>query len=159
MSLYQITAEYKNLFERLESEPENIEALIEEVEVNEQNFNDNALNYCKFIRSQESEVEAIEKEIDRLKDLKQSKQKVTERLKENLKNSMQVFGKEKIDLNLFKVSLRKSESVNIDDEVILPSKFTVIKTQPDKKAIKEYLKAGNELEGCQIVENQSLLIK
>jgi hypothetical protein len=52
---------------------------------------------------------------------------------------------------------RKSQAVEIDDEDALPSEWLTIKTtsQPDKAAIKEALKAGQQIPGVELVSRRS----
>lgn len=62
------------------------------------------------------------------------------------------------------ISFRKSEAVVIADNVdieTLPKEFvnTEIEMVVNKKAVKEYLKAGNELKGIYIKENKNINIK
>ena len=59
------------------------------------------------------------------------------------------------------VSFRRSERVEIVDEAIIPKKYLVKKVtiQPDKIAIKEMLKTGKPVKGCQLVENSNAHIK
>lgn len=59
------------------------------------------------------------------------------------------------------VSFRRSERVEIVDEESIPKKFLVRKVtfQPDKNAIKEMLKTGKPVKGCQLVENNNTHIK
>ena len=59
------------------------------------------------------------------------------------------------------VSFRKSEAVEILDEASIPQNYVVetVSTKPDKKTIKEAIKAGQEVAGCRLVENLNLSIK
>lgn len=59
------------------------------------------------------------------------------------------------------VSFRKSEAVEILDEASIPQNYVVetVSTKPDKKTIKEAIKAGQEVVGCRLVENLNLSIK
>ena len=56
---------------------------------------------------------------------------------------------------------RKSSSVEITDSELLPEQFLKKKTvvEPDKTAIKNALKAGEKIQGAQLVESRNLQIK
>ena len=56
---------------------------------------------------------------------------------------------------------RKSSSVEITDSESLPEQFLRTKTvvEPDKTAIKNALKAGEKIQGAQLVESRNLQIK
>lgn len=59
------------------------------------------------------------------------------------------------------VGFRKSESVKITDEYLVPDEycnFTVVK-KPDKTRIKDALKKGKEVFGTELVESKSAQIK
>lgn len=72
-------------------------------------------------------------------------------------------GKRKIEEPDIKVSTRKSESVSLDDESLLDKKFVkvevITKQSPDKRAIKEAIKSGEEVKGARLCTNYSLQIK
>ena len=59
------------------------------------------------------------------------------------------------------VAFRKSERVEVWDEKLLPQEMLTVKytTEPDKKAIKEALKAGEPIEGCALITNLNPIIK
>lgn len=59
------------------------------------------------------------------------------------------------------LSFRKSSSVEITDSDALPEQFLRTKTvvEPDKAAIKNALKAGEKIQGAQLVESRNLQIK
>ena len=59
------------------------------------------------------------------------------------------------------VSFRRSEMVEIDEEGAIPAEYMTetVKRTPDKVAIKAAIKAGQEISGCHLVENQIISIK
>ena len=59
------------------------------------------------------------------------------------------------------VTFRKSEAVEIEDETLLPPELKTEKItySPNKTAIKEAIKAGNEVAGCKLVERMNPTIK
>lgn len=68
---------------------------------------------------------------------------------------------EKFSTTKCAVSFRPSESVVIDDGAIIPAEYVRTKTtsEPDKTAIKNAIKAGAEIAGCQIVTKLNTNIK
>lgn len=58
------------------------------------------------------------------------------------------------------VGFRRSEKVEIDEESVIPAEYMneTVKRTPDKTAIKA-IKAGREISGCRLVENQNISIK
>lgn len=59
------------------------------------------------------------------------------------------------------VSFRRSETVEVDDVQRIPPNLLRVKTtvDPDKTAIKTMLKAGQEIEGCRLVEKLNPQVK
>lgn len=118
-SLYSLSKEYLESFNKLENilnnpeaTPEQIEEVSEELEVNEENIKEKSLNCLQYIKSVESDVLGINAEIERLKALKDSKQRVIDTLGNRLKTSLISLGMDKLDLGIFKLSIRKSQSTD-----------------------------------------------
>ena len=166
MNLYTITQDFNDLLDMLSQAQEENDldqvALIESgLEITQDNFKDKATNYVKFIRSEEAGLSAIDEEIKRLTALKKSKVSKIDNLEARLSNSMQSIGFDKFDLGLFKLSFRKSTSVEVIDVNQLPEGFKRVKTtiDPDKVAIKKAIEAGQEVSGATIKNSVSLQIK
>ena len=166
MNLYTITQDFNDLLDMLNQAQEENDldqvALIESgLEITQDNFKDKATNYVKFIRSEEAGLTAIDEEIKRLTALKKSKVSKIDNLEARLSNSMQSIGFDKYDLGLFKLSFRKSSSVEVIDVDRLPEGFKRVKTtvDADKIAIKKAIEAGQEVTGASIKHSASLQIK
>ena len=160
MNLYEITQEALYLSTLLETEeltPELEEALI----INQDQLQAKAVNYAKVIANYQAESDAIDQEIKRLKAMKESRDKKVEWLKESVKKAMLVSGIEKVESPLFKLSVRRSEAVEVDVVEALPSAFQNVKNvvTADKVAIKEAIKRGEFVMGARIIENFNLQIK
>lgn len=160
MNLYEITQEAQYLAALLETEeltPELEQALI----INQDQLQAKAVNYAKVIANYQAESDAIEQEIKRLKAMKESRDKKVEWLKESVKNAMLVSGIEKVESPLFKISVRRSEAVEVDIVEALPNAFQNVKNvvTADKVAIKEAIKRGENVLGARLVENFNLQIK
>jgi len=160
MNLYEITQEAQYLAVLLETEeltPELEEALI----INQDQLQAKAVNYAKVIANYQAESDAIDQEIKRLKAMKDSREKKIELLKESVKKAMLLSGIEKVESPLFKLSVRRSEAVEVDLVESLPNAFLNVKNvvTADKLAIKEAIKRGENVIGARLVENFNLQIK
>lgn len=160
MNLYEITREAIELASLLETEeltPELEQALV----INQDQLQGKAVNYAKVIANIQSDSDAIDQEIKRLKAIKESKDRAVTRLREAVKEAMLVSGIDKIESPLFKLSLRRSEAIEVDVIDALPSEFVNIKNvvTADKIAIKEAIKRGEYITGARLVENFNLQIK
>ena len=159
-NLYEITREALELASLLETEeltPELEAALV----INQQELQIKAGNYAKVIANIQSDADAIDNEIKRLKAMKESKERAIDRLKSAVKNAMLVSNIEKIESPLFKLSIRKSEAVEVDIVEALPNAFQNVKNvvTADKVAIKEAIKRGENVTGARLIENFNLQIK
>ena len=65
----------------------------------------------------------------------------------------------KMDTELFKLSYRKSDSVNVIDLDAVPDEYKKITIAADKTAIKKAIKEGAEVAGAELVTNQNLQIR
>jgi hypothetical protein len=160
MNLYEITREALELASLLETEeltPELEEMLV----INQEQLQAKAGNYAKVIANIQGDSDAIDAEIKRLKAMKESKDRAVTRLKDAVKNAMLVSGIDKIESPLFKLSLRRSESVEVEVPEALPIDWQVKKVTitADKVAIKQAIKEGYAITGARIIENFSLQIK
>ena len=160
MNLYQITQEAQYLAALLETE-ELTPELEAELLINQEQLQSKGINYAKVIANYQSEVDQIDAEIKRLKAMKESRDKKVTWLTESLKKAMLVSGIEKIESPLFKISLRRSEAVDVEIPEALPVDWQVKKVTitADKVAIKKAIKEGYSITGARLVENFNISIK
>lgn len=71
------------------------------------------------------------------------------------------FAGEKLQTGKVSVGWRSSESVEVSEIEKVPKQYLKFKeiVEPDKKAIKEAIKDGAEIEGCELVKKQNIQIK
>ena len=160
MNLYEITRDALELASLLETEeltPELETALV----INQEQLQAKAGNYAKVIANIQSDADAIETEIKRLKAMKESKERAITRLKDAVRDAMLVSAIDKIESPLFKLALRRSEAVEVDMVEALPNAYQNVKNvvTADKVAIKEAIKRGENVYGARLVENFNLQIK
>ena len=120
------------------------------------------------------ELEVINKEINRLTAEKKARERKIEWLKnrvdyfvksqftdENGKIDTEGLNKYKLDLPHSKISYRKSESVEITNQDLIPSKYIrkKVEEKPDKVAIKEDIKNGKNISGAELITNYNIQIK
>ena len=160
MNLYEITQEAQYLAVLLETEeltPELEEALI----INQDQLQAKAVTYAKIITNKRAKSDAIDQQIKRLKAMKDVTDNQIEWMIDSVKKAMIVSGIDKIESDLFKLSLRRSEAVEVDMVEALPNAFQNVKNvvTADKVAIKEAIKRGEFVMGARIIENFNLQIK
>jgi hypothetical protein len=161
-SLWEITTELQQIEDQLmENGGEVTPELETALQISQTELSDKAGNYISLILKNEADAEIIDAEIKRLTALKKSRQNIAHQLKERLSGAMQYFEISKIQLPFAVISLRQSESVEVDDPLKLPVEYQRVKTtvEADKATLKAALKAGEQVWGASLKTNQNLQIK
>lgn len=159
-TLYELTTDYYRLLELAEDPDTDPEALADTMEAIGGEFEDKAQGYACVIRQMEFDATAIDAEIKRLQNRKRSMEANAQRLKDALRNAMQVTGKTKFKTALFSFSFRRSDAVVIDDESRVSHDYLI--PQPpkvDKKAIRDMLKEGFCFDWAHLEERENLQIR
>jgi uncharacterized protein YktB (UPF0637 family) len=158
--LFNITAEALQLASALE-EGEITPELETSLVINQEELQQKAINYAYVIKTVEYDISAIDEELKRLQAVKKAKNNVIDRMKESVVNAMGIYSMEKISSPTMNLSLRRSESVEVDLTEALPDDFKITKTTvtPDKVAIKQAIKQGENITGATLKVNYSLQIK
>lgn len=163
MNLYEIDSQLIEVMHQAETyavehDGEIPENLADQLDLWEAEKDAKISNVCKYIKNQLAFAEAIKSEAKALTDRASSIQRGAEWMKTvYLANSLN--GQKWEDANS-KVSYRKSESVKLDVEPErLPEEYQRIKVAADRTGIKKALKAGQEIEGAQLIENQNIQLK
>lgn len=153
-SLYQINQDILDCIDMETGEIIDVEAFQSLQIAREDKIENIALYYKNLI----ADAEAYKAEKNAFAEREKRAANKAESLKRYLQTELQgkPFKTVKAD-----ISYRKSTSVNIYDEAQLPKDYLVekITTAPDKKAIGDKLKAGEEIAGAVLVFSQNVNIK
>lgn len=161
--LYKLASDYDELKSLVSDDDVTVEAIENTLAGVEDQFSKKAQAVLVVANGFDHNVAAIDAEIDRLESLKSSYTNKQQSLKEYLRYNMEKTGINKIECDLFTITLRKGSSVvNVTDESKLGDDYVTVKTviSPDKRAIGKALKDGVEIEGAELVTGKSsILIK
>ena len=114
-------------------------------------------NVGLFVKNAKSDAEAIAAEIKRLTERKRVLENKAEGAKEWLKLAL---AGEKFTAPKVAISFRNTESVKVDEIGQIPEQFLRYKEpEADKTAIKQAIKAGEEVPGAHIEASTSITIK
>ena len=116
-------------------------------------------NVACWIKDLKAEAEAIKAEKQALDKRQKAAENKAERLKEWLQGILQG---EKFKDSRCSISYRKSERVDFSDSFnfdTLPDSMKKVTIEPRKTEIKEFLKAGGEIEGVELVESSNIQIR
>lgn len=169
MTLFEINEQLRNALENLEVDEngcisdEAMETIAKLNEAKDIKYEGIALK----IKEWKVEAQALDEEAKRLKKRAEVVSNKAERLKEYLSMNLRSedAGKDpkEIKFNTTKVaiSFRTSETTMIEDETKIPDAFMkeIIKTEPDKTAIKEAIKNGQAVEGAYLQTKYNIQIK
>lgn len=167
MKLYEIANEYLALVEAIENEELPEEAVADTLEAITAEIEDKADNIACLMKSLNAEAEAIREEEKRLAKRRQAKERVAERLKGYISETLQRAGIASVETARNKITFRKSESVEINDEVFFKwanenGRFDLLSYSAptaNKTEIKKTLKEGAGIEGAVLRINQNIQIK
>ena len=114
-------------------------------------------NVALWIKDLKAEIDALKAEKQAFADRQKSAERTLESLNRWLTSAL---AGEKFKTTKVAVSFRKTKSVQIDNVLDLDENFLRYKDpEPDKKAIKEAIEAGQTVKGAQLVENTSISVK
>jgi len=163
LSIYNIQKEYLEIAEILKDNGGEVtEELETALAINQTDLAVKAGQFAMIIKDTEHEVTALDGEIKRLTEMKKNRENSVERLKGVIKTAMVLYGIDEIKTDNIKINFRKSTSVEIEDETLIPAflKEEVPATYKIlKKDIGDVLKAGGEVAGASLSHNRNLQIK
>ena len=160
-SLYDITIDQKMLINEIEKmEGELTPEMEARLVITKSEIQQKTIAYLEVIQSKESFNLLIDNEVKRLQGMKKTNNNVINRLKDNLLVAVKTFGNFSVGTQKF--GTRKSSSIQVDPDKInsLPKEYKTIKVTeaPDKKALKDALKRGEEIDGVSLLESLNLKI-
>lgn len=159
-SLYHIETEYRTLIDQVEqAEGELTEELEQALQINETQLQSKSIAYLEFIQSKETFNSRIDDEIKRLQAMKKRNANLVSKLKGRLLDAVKLYGN--FTVGLTKFGTRKSQQVIVEvnaNELQGEFKTVTITEKADKKAIKEAIKRGESVEGCELIDFLNLKI-
>ena len=156
MSLYTIMYEIENFEFEVDEETGEVVNFdkLDELEVERDTKIENIGLYIKNL---DAESKMIREEEKCLAERRRVKENKMESLKKYL---MDCLDGQKFETSKLKISYRKSQRVECPDYTIVPLEYIKLKDpEVDKVAVKEALKKGISVNGCQLIENTSIVIK
>lgn len=156
-TLYELTEQASQLYELLQNEVIDEQIFADTLEG--MGVEEKVESYCKIIKQLKADSDMYKAEADRVSAKKKQAENGAERMKKALLEFLVQSGQKKVKAGTFSVSKTSSQAVFISDESALPATYLI--NQPpkvDKAGIKKALKAGEEVNGAEIVTNESVRI-
>lgn len=169
MKLYEIAEQYQFLQAALE-EQEFSEQVIQDTMEDIQDTADGKIdNIANLIKDMQGDIDGIEKEIGNLNERLKQKKRSVEWLKGYLTNNLPLLGyaDRPFENERHKLYFRKSRETRITDEQAFigwaelnaPDLLKYKMPEPNKTAIKEWIKDGNVCEYAEIVDKKNIQVK
>lgn len=124
-NIYEIKKELANIYGTLEENGGELTPELEEkLTVTKANFTEKINDYSYIIQSINNDLDAIQNEINRLKELSENKTKIKQRLSKIMASAIEEFGDCKksgvkfIDCGTKVISVRHSQSIEIDKDML-----------------------------------------
>lgn len=155
-SLYQLNNAYAQLQQMIEDGQEGLEDTLASIT---DAVEEKLEAYAMVIKNIESDVEGIKSEEKRLAERRKIMENGITRMKQAIAETLQGSGQEKVKTEKFTFSFRKSSKVEVSDIDSLPQQFIKVERTISRAELAKALKAGEQIEGAQLVENQSLQIR
>lgn len=155
--LYELEGIYAQL-QSMELDDETFNDTLESIDF-EEDFAKSCEWFVKMQRNAEADAERFKAEKDTFAKKQKEAESRAERFKERVKEAMMLTNQQKVDTGLFKLSLRKTESVTISDPSNLPDEFLKVKVKPNKAKIKKAIKNGQVVLGAELTEGRSVIVK
>lgn len=122
-----------------------------------------AESYCQFIASLDGFAEQCKAESQRISKVAKAAENKAARLKERMKDCLELANIDKLTAGTFKIALQKNPAALRElDKDLTPASYRVIipeTWEPDKSRIKDALKAGDEVAGYELSVGTSLRIR
>ena len=162
MNLYQISTEYQTAFHDMQEMDLDAETISDSLAAIKGEFEDKAINCVKWEKGIEGKIATIDTEIKRLQAMKKTVTHQRDSFREYIRGSMEATGIDKIECDLFTITLRKaSQVVEIVDDKIIPAEYKseVVTVKIDKNVLKRALK-DSDIPGAKLIDGKrGLLIK
>lgn len=146
-TLYEITGQYLDLYEMLESADELEMKVIEDtLDGMDGELEEKADGYAKIMAELDAEAEKFEKEADRLASKAAQKRNQSNMLKDRLKNALIACDRINLKTGLYSFSICKNGGLaplKMKEGIEVPTEFT--KPVPDTAKIRKALSSGQAL--------------
>lgn len=155
--LYELEGIYAHL-QSLELDDETFQDTLESIDFQNE-LEKNIEYFIKMKRNAEAEVASYKAEKLAFEKKQKQAEARAKKYDDIIKQAMELTNQDKISTGLFKVSLRKTESVSVLDLTQVPIEFIKTKQEPMKTEIKKAIKSGYAIAGVELVEGRSLVVK
>ena len=159
-TLYELADEFKDALENLTDLDD--QAVIDTLESLEGEFKLKSTNVAKYNKNLENILDGMKEAESNMRQRRVSLEKKIHHMREYLRNNLEKSGIKQIDAPDISISMQKNPyKVVINNENEIPEDFIDTKETKtvNKEKIKEALKDGKEVPGCELVQENRITIK
>ena len=164
-TLYELSAAYRALSDRLSDTDMPPEAIADTLDGEAGDLEDKVTNTAKVIQNMRAEAKAIREATMSMLARAEATDKRADALATYLLSNMQLADMQKVKSPWFVVSLKTSKRTIIDDESLIPDDYlreipaVAASTAPDKALIKSAMQDGFVVPGAHIEQHVTVSIK
>lgn len=165
-SLYELTTQQLELKQKLMAMDLDEITIADTLEGSAGEIEAKVESYGFVIRDRRSFLDAMAAEIERMIARRDAEVKRIATIEERLLAGMVACGIKSVECPFFTIAVHNNpQSVEIYNDKLIPEEYMRTPppkppvAAPDKKLILEKMKAGEEVDGCKMVQKQRLLIK
>lgn len=130
----------------------------EKVDALQEKADDKIVATSLYIKELQAKAEALGAHLADVAARKKAYERKAEGLKSYVLQNMKRLDKSKVESPEIRVSLRKTEKLAVDESVLPETYFRITKT-PNRSAIRERIKEGDFVPGCELFSDWSLVLK
>lgn len=157
-TLYELNDMYRNIQFLIESGEYTEEELKFALDSVNGEISEKLEGYAMVVKNLESDIAGLKAEEKRLADRRKSLEEGVKRMKEAMQDTLLLTGEKRVKTSKFTISLRKSTSVEVENEDLIPHEFVKITKTISKSELAKRLKE-TEIPGAKLVEKESLQIR
>lgn len=157
-TLYELNDMYRNIQFLIESGEYTEEELKFALDSVNGEIAEKLEGYAMVVKNLESDIAGLKAEEKRLADRRKSLEEGVKRMKEAMQDTLLLTGEKRVKTSKFTISLRKSSSVEVENEDLIPEEFVKITKTISKSELAKRLKEA-EVPGVKLVEKESLQIR
>jgi len=159
--LFDLAAESRELLNKLSDLDLDDQTILDTLEAETGELQSRATNIVAAARNLDTLAAAIREQEQRMAQRRQAIEKRAERIRNSVRDAMDVAGIKKIESPWFVVAVRENPpSVVVEDERQVPMMF--MREPPpvvDKAAVKAAMQAGTDVPGCKLTRTRSLSVR
>lgn len=155
-TLYELQGSYAQIQQMIEEGAEGLEDILKTVEGA---IEEKLEGYAMVIKNLESDVVGMKAEEKRIAERRKGIENQLERMKNAVAQTLENSGQDKVKTEKFTFSFRKSSKVEVSNIDSLPQQYVKVERTISRSELAKALKAGEHIEGAQLIENQSLSIR